>query len=439
MTLKDYVNYRGRGKGKTTSYQQRTQRFYDGKRIVIDSVAYPGIPANFMNTLQIPNSFEIAKVQKEHFIAIHKTQAQKATLTKLQSLNASGFQQANQLLDVWIFDLIKRLEQGVGKILEEGKTKNIMSSGTPNYTALNVAYNDFKKIYKEIKNQAPVQSIDNYFIKLEEYMKLVDAQLLSNPSALLDKTIINKAGKETSFVNLLMNLSYQIKGVSLLEHSAIEFIKKYVKLPDDIEIVGSGQILVGGKQASQDALFLDKNLKIKLDSGEVINFLDYVNNNQNNSTTINLSFSEWEQLFQFGAIGLQSKYSQYGNIKMANISMKEILTTDLQQTKALRMLYILNNQIDIDGKVLITHKFNIKKTGKAQEDYKRLFSYGLCKYMDNILKHNHYMVTAKNQIIDSNTYYRTLFNKGRYFRPGGDISLAKGNLNKDYRISIKET
>ena len=71
---------------------------------------------------------------------------------------------------------------------------------------------------------------------------------------------------------------------------------------------------------------------------------------------------------------------------MHSISLREIIAQDLKYTKALRMLYILKNQTDPDtGEKLITHPFNIKTSGEVQKHYKALFSYGLCKFMDDIM------------------------------------------------------
>ena len=446
MKLKDYINFRDRGKGKTTIYQQRTQHFYDGKPIRIGNDIYPGIPANFMNNLNIPTASEIAQAQKKHFMALHRTKAQQKTLNQLASLNADGFATANQYLENMTLTAIQQLEQAIDDILinaprRKKVQKTTSTSPTINYTALNAAYNAFKQVYNDIKQARPASAVDERFAKIDACIATADAALASSPYALLDKTLFTTSqGKSVNFISQLAYLSLSLKGVSLLEHEAINFIKQYVDLPENIIIEGTGQILVGGKQASQDALFFDKKLSIKLDSGKTVNLQEYLQSLRSGNKTISFSYNEWDSILTQGAIGLQSKYSRYGHIKMHSISLREIMAQDLKYTKALRMLYILKNQTDPDtGEKLITHPFNIKTSGQVQKHYKALFSYGLCKFMDDIMQHNHYMVTANNLIIDSNTYYQNLFNQGKYFRPSGDINLNASALNHDYRIYIQET
>ena len=444
MKLKDYINYRERGKGsKATEYNIRTQSFYDGKPIKIGPGLYPGIKAQFMNGLAIPEPAAVAHIQKRHFATLYKTKAQANTLEKLKNLNTpQAFEKANALLQSQTISLIKYFENQVNKVVEEKKKiqklQKMPNPPKPNHVALNQAFQNFQQAYKVIKQAAPTSKVDKYFQNLDSCISQANANLAAQPSYLLDKNFQNKDNTMTDFVTKLVNLSYQIKGVSFLEHESIKFIKEQVEIPEDIEIVGSGQILVGGKQASQDALFVPKNLEIVLANGEKVNFLDYLNNNKKSATTISFSYDEWDQVLRNGAVGLQSKYSQYGNIKMSSIKLKEILELDFNYAKALRNMYILKNQVDIDKRALITHPFHVKTSGKAQKDYQMLFSISLAKFMDKIMSHNYYMVTAEYGIIDAVTYYNTLFNKHHYFKPAGQINLTEKGLNENHNVSINE-
>ena len=284
----------------------------------------------------------------------------------------------------------------------------------------------------------PIQSIDKYTKELDLLLTQANSKIASQPNHILDKNAyLTSAGKPTTLINKLINLSYQIKGVSLFEHQAIDFIKRFVKIPENIEFIGTGQVLVAGKQASQDALFFEKGLQVVLSDGKKVDLKSYLEELKSGNKTVALTYDEWNSVLSQGAIGLQSKYSRWGNIKMSSMSLKELFVSQASEfnyVRALRNMYILNNQVDENNILQITHKFNVKRS----KDYSLLFSAALAKFMDKIMSNNHFMVTAKYGVIDAVSYYNHLFNSHQYFRPSGAISLAKGDLDKKYNISIKE-
>ena len=448
MKLSDYINFRNRGKAnKNTLYNRRTQHFYDGKPMwgydpEDKKLVYAtGIKANFMNDLNIPTASEIALEQKKHFLSIQKTFQQSKLLLQLTKMNSQqAFLEADLAVQNLVKKGIKALESGIDEVVKSAsKLKQIQSTSTSAATdmvsassQLQMAYKKFLSIYNSIKNNQLKNVTDVYLQELDTLIQTIDNQVDSTPLILLDKSLFqNKQGQQVNFISKLGYLSMQIKGITLLEHEGIKFIKEKVQIPQNISFVGTGQILVNGKQASQDALFFEKNLVIELSNGEKVNLHEYLNNAQSNSSSISFTDNEWEQIMK-SAIGLQSKYHRGGYIAMGKVSFYDVINTDYAQAKALRNLYILSQGIEGYQKENVTHQFNVKST---HPDYKALFSYCLGKFLDNkIIKGNYYMMTSKG-IMDSYTYYTNLFTRNKYFAPIGSISVT---TPKDYRIAINE-
>lgn len=444
MKLSEYINFRNRGKiNKNTNYNIRTQHFYDGspKDILVNgSVTHTtGIKAEFMNNLSIPTASEIALEQKKEFLNIIKTKQQAKLMLELNKMNnQQDFLTADIEVQNLVRQAIKSLERGIDQVLKSATAlkKAQSSSSTTNTTnqtnQLRLAYNNFLAIYNSIKNQQLKGVTDAYLQELDTMISSLEGQVVTNPSVLIDPSLFsNKRGESRSFIQRLGYLSKQIKGITLLEHRGIEFIKK-IPLPENITFVGSGQILVSGEQASQDALFFDKNLEITLTNGTKIKLYDYLNNSHEITETISFTDSEWEQVMR-SAIGLQSKYHRGGYIAMGKVNFYDVINTDYAQAKALRNLYILSQGTQGYGGENVARYFHVKK---QHSHYKALFSYCLGKFLNNkIIKGNYYMMTARG-IMDSYNYYVDLFSRSRYFAPIGDVSVT---IPKEYRIAIKET
>lgn len=390
-----------------------------------------------MNSLAVPNAGMIAQEQRRHFNALGKTKVQQEFLKRFSS--KIDINRINQNIHNELIVLIEDFEKSVDAILEGKRqyTKGLYNNSyqAQNAKLLNIYY-DFLDIYSKVYLEAPKASTDPYLQKLNNLINTLTAEVQSNPTVLFDKSKIQKStGGTTSFADSIAYLSKQIKGVSLLEHGTINFIDKALELiPDEsLGIVSSGQILIGGKQASQDAILFDKNLKIKTKSGKEYTLQEYFDMHKHEiKQTISFSLEEWENVMQ-QVVGFQSKYHRGGYIKMGSISLNEILQLDYKQAQALRNLYILSNQHDIDSTdSLITHKFNVKA---VHDDYNALFSFCLGKFMNKLMAKNYYMIT-KTGVTDSYTYYNNLFNKMQYFRPKGKVNI--NNLDHDYDIHIRE-
>ena len=447
MKLKDYINYRYDRKGKkATNYLVRTQHFYDGKNIKIEETNYPGILANFMNSLAIPNKMDIARAQRESLFNMSKTAQQSNILYKIQqSVKPAAWTAVNVMLDGETLQLINELERYVDDIIslkpkKDKKTKQVTSLTAAQTSQLNLAVNSFINYFNQLKNHPKVDAMNPIVQGLDLHLKKLQSLGINQDTVFVKSSQFKTTkGENTSFINLFSNAIMNLKGIPLFEHAAVKFIDKYImsQMIDDIGFAGTGQIKIDGKYASQDALFFYKNIKIKTVNGTEITLEDYFKNIKSGRTSIKIPLEEWDQVMKY-AIGVQSKYSRYGHIKMADISLGEIINRcKTTEARALKMLYILKNQTHpTTGQEMITHKFNVKSSKEAQSDYNRLFSYALHKHMSQIMHHNYYMVTKSFGVIDAYTYYDKLFSSGSYFHPVGDINL--GDLKKDYRISIED-
>ena len=447
MKLKDYINYRYERKGKkATNYLIRTQHFYDGKTIRIGETSYPGILANFMNSLAIPEKMKIANAQRESFFNMSKTVHQSNILYKIQqNVKSAAWTAVNTMLDGETLQLINELERYVDAIIslkpkKDKKTKQVTSLTAAQTNQLNLAVNSFINYFNQLKNHPRVDAMNSIVQNLDMHLQKLQSLGINQDTVFVKSSQFKtKKGKDTSFINLFSNAIMNLKGIPLFEHAAVKFIDKYImsQMIDDIGFAGTGQITIDGNYASQDAVFFNKNIKIKTINGIEITLEDYFKNIKSGRESINIPLEEWDQVMRY-AIGVQSKYSRYGHIKMTDMSLGEIINRcKTTEARALKMLYILKNQTHpTTEQKMITHKFNVKISGQAQSDYNRLFSYALHKHMSQIMHHNYYMVTKSFGVIDAYTYYDKLFSSGSYFHPIGDINF--GSLTKDYRISIED-
>ena len=447
MKLKDYINYRYERNGKkATNYLVRTQHFYDGKNITIKETNYPGILANFMNSLAIPDKMDITNAQRESFFNMSKTVHQSNILYKIQqSVKPAAWTAVNVMLDGETLQLINELERYVDDIIslkpkKDKKTKQVASLTAAQTNQLNLAVNSFINYFNQLKNHPRVDAMNSIVQNLDAHLQKLQSLGINQETVFVKSSQFKtKKGENTSFINLFSNAIMNLKGIPLFEHMAVKFIDKYImsQMIDDIGFAGTGQIKIDGKYASQDAVFFNKNIKIKTINGTEITLADYFKNIKSGRESINIPLEEWDQVMRY-AIGVQSKYSRYGHIKMADMSLGEIINRcKTTEARALKMLYILKNQTHpTTEQKMITHKFNVKISGQAQSDYNRLFSYALHKHMSQIMHHNYYMVTKSFGVIDAYTYYDKLFSSGSYFHPIGDINF--GDLKKEYRISIED-
>lgn len=458
MKLSDYINYRNRGrKVKNTEYMLRTQRFYNGIKKQKDG-EITGIYADFMNYLNIPSAEDIVRAQKMAFLALQKTKAQGNLLLQFNnSIRSDQIKELNSLIQSDIINLIHEFEEAIDNLkIKNNEYKNISKSDITSISALDnrlsQCYQNFIQVLQKIQKEETNEIIPE-LQELETNIKLLENFVKQNNKlniGLFDNTALGlktKEGKNSSFLSRLSYLSLNIKGVQLLEHRGLEFIREKLSssLPEEIVIINSGQIRnSAGQQLSQDALMFDKNIKIKVkkdnNTFQEMTIIEYFNYLEKNSEkqTITIGDDELEQILSL-ALGIQSKYSRYGWITMKkNFSIEEIFKLQYDYARALRNLHILATG-EYDKYKLRKNskgerkKFNLKKSGKAVNDYNALFNYCLSSFMDKIISKNFFMLTADG-LEDSQSFYTRLFNAGSYFRAKGNVEIA--NLNKKYTIQI---
>lgn len=443
VKLKDYISFRNRSKSpKATNYNIRTQHFYDGKPAVIEGVTYTGIKADFMNNLHIPTPYLVALAQKKAFENVYQnntTSKQQEMLKKMsQSIDSAHIRFENARLDKEVLSIIDEFEKGVDILLRDSNKlkkalKENRSINSNLETAIENSFYKFCDIVEKIKStQIKKTEIDNYLQELDSNINAAIQSGQSIPHFLIDATKFTNKGNNgsTSFISRLGYLSKQIKGITLLEHQGLEFFRE-LPIPDDYEVLNTGQLYIDGKQAGQDGLIIGKNIQIKTANGEEILLSDLLNKKNDFTKNISVSSDEWEKAVS-QALGIQSKYHRAGYIKMGDIKMKDIIQLDLKQAQALRNLYILHQgPAGYEGEN-VSHKFNVKK---SHPDYKMLFSYCLSRFMNKLINKNYYMIT-KQGIMDSYSYYMNLFRNSHYFAPVGAVSVYP--VDKDYRIAIKE-
>lgn len=454
MKLSDYISYRRRSKNGYSSYDIRTQHFYDGKPITDDKGTYTGIPANRLNYFNIPTDAQIAKEQKNQFIMLYNNLYNSnlggKTSDMLTALNRSiapgESQRVSAQFKSQVVSMIQELESACDnldklKISNSNNTTFLSKSLSIAYDQkLMVAFNKLKQIVASINNKSQSTSVDKYLQELQSNIldieKDISTRVASTPAHpffnLRRYTQTNKSGQsyQVSFIERLGYLARQIKGWEL-EHEGLEWFKK-LPLPEEYEIVSTGQLMIDGKQLSQDGLIILKNAKIKVQGlNQAITLHDYFNTYLKQNHSKNISSIDYSHILD-QSVGIQSKYSRYGTISMSSISAEDIYRNNLINSSiALKFLYNLHLGPQMFQGHNVSHTFNVKK---QHPHYNALFSYSLSKFMSKILNKNYYMITKKG-IQSSYDYYLELFARNRYFHPIGSVSLYPLS---SYRVGINE-